>query len=70
MNANKEIAQIPVGSDPRHMAITSNENTAYISILGENHIAKLDILSLHDGNFEGIYQTATIELVENFNPYS
>ncbi|MBA3803432.1 MAG: peptidoglycan-binding protein, partial [Acidimicrobiia bacterium] len=43
---NVEISRIPVGRHPRGIAVTSDSSTAYVTVMGESRIARIDLAAL------------------------
>jgi len=43
---NVEITRIPVGRHPRGIAVTSDSSTAYVTVMGESRIARIDLAAL------------------------
>jgi DNA-binding beta-propeller fold protein YncE len=74
MGTRKEILQIAVGKQPRHMDINTKGSFAYVAISGGDYIAKIDISSLHDNNVDlinkNIREVNRIFVGSGANPYS
>ncbi len=43
---NVELTRIPVGRHPRGIAVTSDSSTAYVTVMGESRIARIDLAAL------------------------
>jgi DNA-binding beta-propeller fold protein YncE len=70
LELNVELRQIPVGRDPRHMAITADGRFAFVCVWGDGVLAKIDISALRTEAPEKVAIVEKIELGRTAHPYS
>lgn len=49
----REVARVPIGRYPRGIAVSPDSSTAYVAVMGEEHLAVVDLARAVDGDEEG-----------------